>query len=465
MKNSRYLVLFGALIVAFGVGVYYLNSPSHVNGKDVEGAIGAVEKHRVEQISASDVVLGDEQFKRETEALFAGYLKHAAELESRSASIAMFVNAVDMRVQNLESLKAELLSFEQNLESQWAAEQLSAIAMVEELMRMEQLASFNADLQLMQRDVQALSFRGAQNLENVEQLLARMTQSVESRAAEVATLERMVKDVQSMTLSIENRKANLESENLATFEANLEQMALDLQNVENLQRMEMIENRLVQLSAKARAFDLMSRARQEIEALSRLDSVSAEALASRQPQMLAISQELVAMAMQLENRAVANVESRMQQLASEAENLAGARLNLEKFSQSLEARAANLEARGVEQAVANLEQALASRNAHLESHASNFALAELAAINLHLENHLNLESRYQEALGVRQTAELQGRAENLLAQRGFVADLAAMEQHLASFSEQVQANRLVSVEARANLSSRAQELAAKAKDL
>ncbi len=64
-KRRNALVVFGGVAVVLAVALIFIAPNFPYRSEDASGAIGAVEKHRAPQIKPSDVVLGDEQTKKQ----------------------------------------------------------------------------------------------------------------------------------------------------------------------------------------------------------------------------------------------------------------------------------------------------------------------------------------------------------------------------------------------------------------
>lgn len=287
MKNPRVLAVLGALIIAAGVGFYYVQNVSHVNGRDVEGAIGAVEKHRATQITQADVILGDEQFRREEEALYAAFLNDAAALEARSAELGIFARGIGARAQDVAGIRADLASLDNNLESRFADVAGSSADLVDFLMKQERLAAFADELGLMQRSLLARDRLEAKQLATFEQQLSRMAADVAAREDDVATLEAMSRNMQGIVSRIDNRNADL-----AKIRADLEAMSADFAMQRALEA-KMMESRIRCVEARVHELQLVMHARAQIGALNKLERFTDDALSARHEDLLAVSRDMV----------------------------------------------------------------------------------------------------------------------------------------------------------------------------
>ena len=469
MKNSRYMVLFAAIIVAAGLGLYYLNTGTHVNGKDAEGAIGAVEKHRAEQIKPSDVVLGDEQFRQEEESFYGGLLNDAAQLEVMSASIANFGRDMEVKADTLDLFKKDLQSLDRDLASRYADVQNGTLGLIRGLENEDQLAAFHAEIQAMGRDVEAfsklevLSKLELQKLEVFERDLGRISADIAARADLAASLDKMTQDMQGMVSRIEVRNDDLKMKDLQVMEADLQKMSEDLKLQKGLE-LRALENRLNRVESRFQDLALISRTRDQLQALNRIESFSQDQLAARQEDMLGLSRDVVALAASLEVRAMDNMQVRFQQVNLRAEQIAGLRHQLEILSKDVQVKQASLDARGFDQAVEVFDKALGARYDQLASRYADSMQAELGAISRHFDSHAQLEQRYAATLGIKQ-AEMQNRLSREMQARGYVADLQVFQNHLEALDRDLKGAGFVQAEIRSQLNTKAQDLRSRVQDM
>lgn len=463
MRNPRLLVAVGVLVVAAGIGFYYVYNTSQLSGRDVGGAIGVVEKHRDTQITASDVILGDEKFRNEAETLYAGFLADAAALETRSVALGIFARGLGAKEQNFEAFRAEAQSFDRELASRYADAGEEALGMVDMLMKQELLEAFNRDFQGMRQDLAIVDKLEMKQLQVREQQLGRIAADVAARAGEANELAVMTRDMQGIVDRVESREAKLDVRQLGVMQADLRKMETELE----LQRaldVRMIESRIDRLAARFRELRTLMQARQEFAAIETMESFRAEALEAREQELLEVSKGFVGIAESLEGRAMINMKERIAELSARAEQFAGLRAELMELRKGLDYRAETMDVRAMQEAVASFDNALEMQRNQLGSRIAETMQADLSVIERHFDTHAQLQARMRESMAGAEAEGLEGRAQ-AEQELGLVADLQGIRHQLTALTRDIETNAFVKAEARTRLSTRAQEMQAKSANL
>jgi hypothetical protein len=405
-RRNQFLLGFGGLAVILLI-VFNMWYPP-VSDDSATGAVGAVKKHRQQQISQQDVLLGDEATRKQEKIAYGDFLYDAVKLENRSAALAMVLRSRDaenlgvIRAEleaSIEALDAQSIQIENRarLAAQSAIESLDAI-LVElgpAIMGLDSKAAIQAELRSFEESLQnrsaALSSR---DIEATRLQLAHLADQIESRVVSLASEERMIGRLDSIRYDIENRAASLESR-----QAELAAIS------EHLGRSAHLESAALgrygaYLAAMAEQMDSLGVARQHLQLASRNLQMQS-ALDSRDVEALGIAAEaLASRAMALQNRAVANLESRMEIMAIENRAVVSLDASLRGVEDALNSRSAQLSAQSrqaLELGIRDASQALASRRSGLEASMLASRQMELAAVEAHLEHAANLESRWSEA--------------------------------------------------------------------
>lgn len=449
-KRSKVIFISGA-VIAIVIAAAYLYFPP-VNEHDAQGAIGAVQKHQAQQIKASDVVLGDEQDRKQEAALYGDLLEDAIRLESISAEMGSFAESLGSAAFD----RATVASFSETLGSYYASAANESLGIVSELQGRSELQSFSADLGSIQRGLQSESILEMKRLESFQQMVANMAESLESESALEAKgllgaqlkLENISQQLESRELSLDNRALMQMSDDLGSMVSDLEaRQSLESRFLEN----RMLSSRLRQLEARILEQRVLVASREKLGSLT-------DSLESRSA-LYSFSADLASRAAALESRALSNMEARFESRALAAKVLGNMAMLYASVRDSLQGRS-NLESKGLQ----NLTAALGSFHTSLENHqplmAQRFTLglqSELAAISSHLEG--------RERLGIKQF-ESRNLGMKQLESRGLaMKNLANFSDYLGNLSESLESQALIANRQSDALGNRALELQNRTADL
>lgn len=383
-KRRNALVVFGGVAVVLAVALVFIAPNFPYRSEDASGAIGAVEKHRAPQIKSSDVVLGDEQTKKEQQILYADFLKDAAALQSISNELSNEAMSVEARTQigikALEQRQADIQA-RYALEAKNALDAMNRLGAQQALGKaaMENLDSlvanrnaFSAKLLEMAKALEAhaccnnkvlayaKSLENAESLEavaNADSLVAAF--NVDALAAmvqnEAAYIEAMVAESKSLEAAAENLQAkNLDAFNRDVLSA---ASALEAKALENMDAA--LANEAEAMEALGRMDQLVGAAKNS-QQLSNFDAaLEAQAADLRSEAAVAMQAQLVGVRNHLEARKTVGLRDntlgrfadhlqKMSQLAGQKSVLASALPDAQDFvaqARALEQRANDLQAR------------------------------------------------------------------------------------------------------------------------
>ncbi|MBW3670663.1 MAG: hypothetical protein KY432_03220 [Acidobacteria bacterium] len=455
-KRSKILLVSGVVAAIAITGAFLYYPP--IEEADARGAIGAVEKHQEQQISDSDVVLGDEQERKQEAALYGDLLADSAHLESFSAELGSFA-------QNLGSAdfdRQAIASFSQRLDSRFDQAANDSLGLVAQLEGRTALQSFSADLASMEQAFENKSNLGLRQLESFEQMVASMAESLEARNALAAknVLEAQAR-LEGFSRQYENRQA-LESRGMALNANDIGNFVSDLEAKQQLEA-RMLESRMLQakvqqLQARVLEQKVVMAARNQLEALG--SAFEANQLQGRS-QLNSFSAELASRASALESRALGNMQARYEMRMLEARMLDNMAVMAASARQQLEGRT-NLESR---QELENLTEMLGNLSADLENRQPMFAQkfmlgmqAELSAISQHLEAKERLGSRFamanRQQLENRQTVANRQQLESGYGRQ----NLEGFSRHLGNLSTSLEGRALIANKQSRMLGAQAQKL-------
>lgn len=204
-RRKQILIGFAALAVIL-VAVVAVVSP-RFKSEDAMGAIGAVQKHRAPQITQKDVVLGDEQTKKQQQLAYADFLSDAAALQAISANI-----STASRAESANRIAASAA----DLRARYLAAARDQVADIEAIAAKNQLGRFSLEIdgvsigavsQLRDQDVAGLNARLGAELQTLDAAL----RSKDLRAVEA--------DVAALGAMIEQRKLEAAAATLAQASA------------------------------------------------------------------------------------------------------------------------------------------------------------------------------------------------------------------------------------------------------
>lgn len=413
---------FGAVAAALAV-FFFAWPPESKDNHAASGAIGAVQKHREQQITRSDVILGDEASRKEENVVYADFLGDAAKLSNISAQLnSMFMAKSDignreLAMKELANIEASLANHEIALEQRTLANADQALASIEQLLaargsdlESRELANVTAQLESMKLNSREMANRvpASQSLDNKSlanrslenkslsnrelavfaQELASMVNQLESRGL-FASMENVSKSLESANRDLENR--SLEAKSLDNVKKSLDMAEQQLQAASSLQN-RAIGNRDNYLEA-------MILEHQAIEVASKQLGSDSQGELNVSAQLENVASQLESVSSQLESRALANMESRMESRNLEAKSLDQISASLESMKTSLSSR--QMESRSlqnIQQELASMEQALSNVESQLEQKMLGQMQAELAAIGSHIESRSQLQSQFSAAL-------------------------------------------------------------------
>ena len=385
MNNRKRIgILGGFATVAAALALFFFNwPPEPKDNQAASGAIGAVQKHREQQISSSDVILGDEATRRVENVVYADFLGDASKLSNLSAQLNAMISARS-DFENKELASKNLANRDlanKNLSSrELASRQLASIetALSSHEVSLEQRMLANADEVL--ADIEALLENRGSTLQGRElasietelrnlQLASRTLSNRALASRNLSNKELANRDLASKNLSnqeLANRDLahkNLSNQELQSFHEQLASLTRQLENrglfarLENAQKsLASAEQEMASLEAKTlgSAADNLAMAQQQFEAFS-----------AYQNRMVANSTPYLE-AMVLEHQAIENARRQLADfdafLASEVQ-MENKALNhqmdqMENVSGNLASEAERLESR----ALANMESRMESRN-------------------------------------------------------------------------------------------------------
>jgi hypothetical protein len=369
-KRKNFLIGFGGVAIVLALAVVFL-SPKFLNRSDnASGAIGAVQKHRAPQIKQTDVVLGDEQTKKDQQVLYVDYVNDAAALQNISADLQSAEQSFEARAQAAQS---RLEAQKKELQGRFLANADFALASMDQLGKAAQdaqLAQKSADLGKMVQD-----FGNKQSLEAKDfaqlsaQILAASSpifvepccggklrnQALEKMSSDLGAVSQLSQAIDNEALASRLKAQTsylsamaMESKSLEAVSRELQSKSLDakslgrmsselLQAADQLQA-KAVANMEMSLSNYSEAADALGKADHILMSAS-LDSKSLESarkdLAAKDAQLMAraqanrdATQALAARlnsASQLNQRALASAMPDVQQLAQRANDLLSAR--------------------------------------------------------------------------------------------------------------------------------------------
>jgi hypothetical protein len=366
-KRRNILIGFGgAAVVAAAVAFLSPNFP--YRSEDASGAIGAVQKHRAPQIKQTDVVLGDEQTKKDQQVLYTDFVNDAAVLQNVSAELQAAAGSMDAR---------RIVAAQQTLEARNAELKGRVLANAESaLAAMDQLGKATRNSLAQQSHAELAKM--VQDLKNAEQLSAQDLDQLSGRM---------------MAASPQLTDGKLRAQAL-------EAMSSDLSAVSRLNQAIDNEALAARIRAQAEYLAAMAKESKVLEAAS--NSLQAK---SYDAKMLGrMSSQLLQAAEQLQVRAVANMEQSLASYSDVAESLGKANQILMSAEQSLGS-----------QELAAARRQLGAKDAELMARAkANSEASQALAVRLNSASQLNQRAL---ASAMSDTQQLAQRASDLLAAR------------------------------------------------
>lgn len=452
-QNNRRALFIGIGSIAAAVLVVAIFVAPHFPPEKASGAIGVVQKHRAEQITAKDVILGDEKTRREQNIVFADYLNDATKLQSISVDLAaMSMASTDQTAANLQNIQQQLAGHRAQLQNRYSENMTAALAAASEALnslqatiKAEQLAGMRSELDSLGAALRARQTLNHQDMAAFNSRYSEVAEQLQSRlAARSMTNNRA--QLAAVTADLQSR--NVETATALNAVSRLQAIDRDLAARSDLASA--ITNEQQYLGSVAREAETLASASESLEALAANNRLAARDSAQQLGHVVA---DLASRSRELELAAVTNMNNRMQAESAMAADLA-------QMSQMLAATQRDLASRSmeastlasIEREVANLNSRLQSRSSELESALSASMHAELASCASYLQarNAFNARVGIENAdLGSRadaamlnsrspEAASLDNRAEASLASRADAASLSnRADTALANRSEAV----------------------------
>ncbi|HEX7422231.1 MAG TPA: hypothetical protein VF505_20290 [Thermoanaerobaculia bacterium] len=285
-RRKKILMVFGGLAVVLVV-VIALVRPSF-KSDDAIGAIGAVQKHRAPQIAQKDVILGDEQTKKQQQVLYSDFLADSAALQSINAnmSTASRTESASRLAARSEDLRARYVNA--------ARDQVAGMKAyyAKDSLDMKKLESLDSDL--------AAAASRAQSRDDVSALNARLDSAFASLDSTLRARDNKLAeaDVAGLASRIQAR------ENVDGIRSTMAQASASLDARNNASA---IRDREQYLSAMAKESATLQSAEQALSAGSRTAS--------------AVQNELGSAAHDLAQRALVNMRSNFASQSQTAESL------------------------------------------------------------------------------------------------------------------------------------------------
>lgn len=447
--RKRIGILGGFATVAAALALFFFNwPPEPKDNQAASGAIGAVQKHREQQISSSDVILGDEATRRVENVVHADFLGDASRLSNLSAQLNAMISARsdfenqelanknlanrdlanknlssrELASRQLASIEAALSSHEVSLEQRVLANAEEVLADIETLLenrgnslQSRELASMQTELQNLQLASKALSNRDLANKNLANQELA--NRDLANKNLSHRELQSFSEQLASLTRELENRGlfARLENVQKSLASAELEMASLEAKTLgsagENLamaqQQFEAFsayQNRMVASSTsyleamvlEHQAIEMAQRQLADFDAfLASEVQMENKALNHQMDQMENVSENLASQAENLANRALASMEARLESRKLQARTLASMSEMLQSMNRSLSSRQLqSQELQSLQMQLSSMEQMFAAQESQLEQKMLGQMQAELAAIGSFMESETQLQAQF-----------------------------------------------------------------------
>ncbi|HEU5162266.1 MAG TPA: hypothetical protein VFV54_03880 [Thermoanaerobaculia bacterium] len=405
-RRHQFLLGFGGIAVALLV-VFNMWYPP-VNEDSATGAVGAVKKHRQQQIAASDVILGDEATRKQEQILYGDYLEDAATLENISVDLAMALRSKDAQGIDFAAMKASLDAASKSLDAQSSRldnrARVAAKSALESMNKaleaapssLENKAALVADLQNLDMTLANKARLDSKDMEALSAGLANVSDQIDL-ALGSASSDDALATLDAVRRDLENKQVDA-----ATLEAAASRLEAVSKFIGKSSALEnaRLENHEAYLAAMARENKAIENARTSLEAASR--SLEAKNALSN-AEVLTLEQatrSLAGHASSLENLAVAGLESRLTLVTLENKAVASLDDALGLVSKAIGSKSAQLDAaarQDLELGLKAADLALANRQADLQTASLASANLELAALSRHIDNRASLENRAVEA--------------------------------------------------------------------
>ena len=355
-RRKQIMIGFGVLAVVLGATIA-LVSP-RFKSDDAIGAIGAVQKHRAPQIAQKDVILGDEQTKKQQQLQYGDFLADSAALQNINASM-----STASRAESASRLAARSEDLRARYNSA-ARDQVAGMKAfyAKDSLEMKKLESVDSDLAAAASRVQAREDVGALNarLESEFASLDSMLRARDNNLAEA--------DVAGLAARIQSR------DNVDGIRSTMAQAAATLDARTNAA---MIRDREQYLSAMARESAVLQSAEEALSTGSRAASD--------------VQNELGATAHDLAQRSLVNMRSNFASQSQAAESLSRM---AEATSAMNKAAASRSDASlGFRDEVAAFAQRIQARSAEAQSRFNYGMHSQLAGMRAYLASAAKYDAR------------------------------------------------------------------------
>lgn len=361
-RRKQILLVFGGLAVVL-VAVIFVVSPSFKN-EDAIGAIGAVQKHRAPQIAQKDVILGDEQTKKQQQILYSDFLADATALQSMSANM-----STASRAESASRLSAR----SQEVQSRYVAAAREQVAGMKALASAPCCSFAMKTLESLDEDVNAAANRSLKT-EELSALNARIESATQSLNAALHTrsLASIEADVAGLSARMDSRQ-NLDAARSTLAEA---AQALDARS----SSASMIQARAAYLDATAKEARILASAEEAMSAGSRAESAAM----------------LESEAHDLAQRALVNMKSSLDSSVQTADVLVQMKASLDAVSKAVDSRANLYSAASLasfRQEESAFARAAESRAAEAQARATAEMRGQLNEISNYLGSAKSLDAR------------------------------------------------------------------------
>ncbi len=394
-RNKGFLII-AAIVAAVVVGVS-LNYPPGKQG-DAQGTIGAVQKYRSEQITNTGVVLADEKTRKSEALVYGNLLQSAAQLQSMTAELSSF--SENLASTDQLAATANLASVSKSLDNRADFLGQKMLEAINHLEAQQNLGTFAASLESMEQALQSRTLDSKQ-LESMQQTLASMSKqlgvkNLESRNLESQSMAEAKSSLEAAS-AVLGSKAALESKQLESFETQLEMSSNALGQMSQMESRN-LESAMQQLEMHVLAAVSVYAARAELASIENALESRADLNSSVQA-LENIQADLASHAVSLENKALENMESRLESRSLEAKSLESMSASLESMSQNLSNRALANKAvlANVTENLASMQKTINNMTAELAQQFALSARTEMAAISQHLDARSELSSRNLES--------------------------------------------------------------------
>jgi hypothetical protein len=339
------VVALVAIVAYFG----YWNRPD--NGEAV-GAIGAVEKHRAEQIGDQDVMLGDEAACEDC-IPYGDMLESAAMLQNAATELggmsqlaaSATASGLDARMKALSvgfgshvdalnarmlgAMRVQLGAFDTVLASQYISMQVKGKS-----------KQTRVELNAISGMLEAKVLEAATLESAVTRLSAIHAELAAQMKLEAYTLEAAQTQLGAFNAGLENKALAINQDNLRAFDTELEAVSTTLEARQTVTAFEMLGTRQAYLEAMNLDMTRLRAFSAELGKMSQLEMAQMEAMTS---QLEAMGKELQSRAALLESNALMGMKTQLEAFSLEHMSLDAMSLLAISSGNSLEARAAEFD--------------------------------------------------------------------------------------------------------------------------